>query len=185
VTDGDTIRVDRGRGSEPVRYIGIDTPEPVDAFGPAATAANAALVEGREVTLELDVSETDQYGRLLRYVWIDDGGGWILVNRALLLGGVAVVTTYPPDVRYVDLFTAAQATAREEGAGLWAAATPAPTLVPFAAPPPDCHASYDPCLPIVGDLDCADVRALGKAPVRVVGPDSYRLDRDNDGIGCE
>jgi micrococcal nuclease len=48
-----------------------------------------------------------------------------------------------------------------------------------------CHASYDPCLPIVGDLDCPDVRALGMAPVSVIGPDSYRLDRDSDGIGCE
>jgi hypothetical protein len=57
-----------------------------------------------------------------------------------------------------------------------------------APPPPaggNCHASYTPCLPIVGDLDCADVRALGKAPVRVVGSDPYRLDGDGDGWGCE
>jgi hypothetical protein len=48
-----------------------------------------------------------------------------------------------------------------------------------------CHPSYRPCLPIVGDLDCPDVRRMGKAPVRVVGYDAYRLDRDNDGVGCE
>ena len=48
-----------------------------------------------------------------------------------------------------------------------------------------CHPSYTPCLPIVGDLDCADVRALGAAPVRVVGTDAYRLDGDGDGFGCE
>lgn len=66
---------------------------------------------------------------------------------------------------------------------------------PFAAPsvptapkvivPSNCHPSYSPCLPIVGDLDCPDVRALGKAPVTVKGPDDYRLDANHDGIGCE
>jgi hypothetical protein len=49
----------------------------------------------------------------------------------------------------------------------------------------NCHPSYSPCLPIGPDLDCPDVRAMGKAPVRVMGPDSYRLDGDHDGIGCE
>jgi hypothetical protein len=66
-----------------------------------------------------------------------------------------------------------------------------------AAPPPppppldsldgagDCHASYEPCLSVVRDLDCADVRALGKAPVEMSGSDPYRLDGDADGTGCE
>jgi hypothetical protein len=49
----------------------------------------------------------------------------------------------------------------------------------------NCHPSYDPCLPIVDDLDCADVRAMGKAPVRVKGPDESRLDADYDGLGFE
>ena len=40
-------------------------------------------------------------------------------------------------------------------------------------------------LPIVADLDCADIRAMGVAPVRVHGPDPYLLDGDNDGFGCE
>lgn len=48
-----------------------------------------------------------------------------------------------------------------------------------------CHASYDPCLPVVGDLDCPEVVALGLAPVIVIGPDEYGLDADDDGIGCE
>lgn len=55
-----------------VRYIGIDTPEtvhpekPVEPFGPEASAKNSELVEGKKVILVKDVSETDQYGRLLR-----------------------------------------------------------------------------------------------------------------------
>lgn len=48
-----------------------------------------------------------------------------------------------------------------------------------------CHPSYVPCLPITGDLDCDEVRALGAAPVDVVGEDAYHLDADADGIGCE
>lgn len=49
----------------------------------------------------------------------------------------------------------------------------------------DCHPSYTPCLPIVADLNCPAIRAMGKAPVRVIGPDAYHLDGDHDGIGCE
>ncbi len=53
------------------------------------------------------------------------------------------------------------------------------------ATPSNCQSGYSPCLPIVADLDCPDVRALGQAPVRVTGSDPYRLDADDDGIGCE
>lgn len=53
------------------------------------------------------------------------------------------------------------------------------------APDPTCHASYVPCLPVVEDMNCDEVRALGAAPVQVVGDDVYGLDADNDGIGCE
>ena len=48
-----------------------------------------------------------------------------------------------------------------------------------------CEPGYTPCLPIVSDLDCADVRAMGNAPVHVTGSDPYRLDGDHDGVGCE
>jgi len=51
--------------------------------------------------------------------------------------------------------------------------------------PDACHPSYAPCLPIVDDLDCSDVIALGVAPVTVLGSDDYGLDSDHDGLGCE
>jgi micrococcal nuclease len=125
VVDGDTIRVDRGNGSEAVRYIGIDTPETdpgigVEPLGEEATAANAALVRGREVVLERDVSETDRFGRLLRYVWVLDGADWTLVNLELLERGMAQVSTFPPDVRHADRFLVAQRRAMSAGIGLWA-----------------------------------------------------------------
>lgn len=55
---------------------------------------------------------------------------------------------------------------------------PSPKLVP---PSNNCMAGYSPCLPVVADLDCADING----PVIVTGSDPYRLDRDKDGIGCE
>ena len=125
VVDGDTIIIDRGRGNERLRYIGMDTPEtvkpntPVQWMGPEASAANKALVDGREVVLEKDVSEIDQYDRLLRYVWLRDGDVWTFVNLELVRLGFAQVATFPPDVRWTDLFLAAQRVAREAGVGLW------------------------------------------------------------------
>jgi micrococcal nuclease len=132
VVDGDTVIVDRGRGNERLRYIGMDTPEtvkpdtPVAFMGREASAANAALVAGRTVVLERDVSETDQYDRLLRYVWLRDGDTWLLVNLELVRQGYAQVATYPPDVRWTDMFLEAQRVARAAGLGLWGPATPLP-----------------------------------------------------------
>ncbi len=130
VVDGDTIIVRIGRDSDRVRYIGMDTPEtvkpgtPVEWMGPEASAANKRLVSGRTVILEKDVSERDQYGRLLRDVWMKDGDRWTLANIQLVLGGFAQVTTYPPDVKYVDALLAAQRVARDADAGLWAPTPP-------------------------------------------------------------
>ena len=71
VVDGDTITIE---GGYRVRYIGIDTPEiypEVEAFGIKAWQANCRLVEGKEVRLERDISETDKYGRLLAmFMWM-------------------------------------------------------------------------------------------------------------------
>ncbi len=44
-----------------------------------------------------------------------------------------------------------------------------------------CHPSYSPCVPTGRDYDCGE---LG-GPYTVTGPDEYRLDGDNDGVGCE
>jgi hypothetical protein len=62
----------------------------------------------------------------------------------------------------------------------------APTAEPkpkaTTAPKANCHPSYSPCVPSAGhDLDCPDIGFR----VRVKGPDTYRLDRDHDGWGCE
>ena len=63
------------------------------------------------------------------------------------------------------------------------APTPVVPNVPGTAvvPTGECHPNYEPCLPIVDDLDCPDIRMA----VQVTGNDPYRLDRDGNGIGCE
>ena len=123
VIDGDTIEVIAGAQVYKVRYIGIDTPEtkhpskPVEPFGPEAAAKNEELVGGKIVGLEKDVSETDRYGRLLRYVYVGD----LMVNAELVWLGYAQVSTYPPDVRYQGLFLQLQWEARAAERGLWGA----------------------------------------------------------------
>ena len=116
VIDGDTVTVE---GGYRVRYIGIDTPEihPVpEAYGTEAWQVNRQLVEGKEVRLERDVSETDKYGRLLRYVYVDD----VLVNAELVRLGLAEAKAYPPDIKYQDYLEEMEAEARKAGRGIWA-----------------------------------------------------------------
>lgn len=123
VVDGDTAVVDLDGSEVRVRFIGIDTPEsvapdqPVECFGPQASSYTTDRLEGEMVRLEFDVERLDQYGRTLAYVWI----GSELFNETLVAEGYALVTTYPPDVKHVDRFVAAQRSAREAGLGLWGA----------------------------------------------------------------
>ena len=116
VIDGDTITIDTGQR---VRYIGIDTPEIYperEIYGSEAWQANRRLVEGKEVRLELDVSATDKYGRLLRYVYVDN----IFVNAELVRLGLAEAKAYPPDIKCQKHLEGLEAVARETGRGMWA-----------------------------------------------------------------
>src|SRR3989344_1730333 len=117
VIDGDTIEIE---GGKIVRYIGIDTPETkhpkkkVQCFGIEAFMENKALVEGKQVRLEKDISETDRYGRLLRYVYIGD----LFINDYLVRQGYAYAATFPPDVKYQSVFKQAQTEAEQNNRGL-------------------------------------------------------------------
>jgi endonuclease YncB( thermonuclease family) len=117
VVDGDTIVVAIGgpRGTK-VRLIGIDTPERGRCFFEAATQRMRALVEGKQVRLTKDVSETDRYGRLLRYVYV----GSLFVNDAMVREGYANAATFPPDVAHATEFIALARVARLARRGLWA-----------------------------------------------------------------
>ena len=123
VTDGDTIWVCcLNRQREKVRYIGIDAPETqhpikgVQEYGYEAKAANRKLVEGKAVRLEFDIARRDRYGRLLAYVYLEDG---TFVNAWLVREGFAQVMTVPPNVKYHHLFLNLQREARDAKRGLW------------------------------------------------------------------
>lgn len=113
IVDGDTIELENG---DRVRYIGIDTPEKGDPYYSEASRANSALVLNKKVRLEKDISETDRYNRLLRYVYVGD----LFVNLELVNSGFAKSYTYPPDIKYSDQFVSAQSEARILKKGLWA-----------------------------------------------------------------
>ncbi|MGD2078582.1 MAG: thermonuclease family protein [Chloroflexota bacterium] len=117
IIDGDTIDVDIQGAEYRVRYIGIDTPERDMPYYVEATEANRRLVQGQTVLLVKDVSETDRYGRLLRYIYLPDG---TFVNAELVQAGYAQAATFPPDVAFADFFRQLQEEARQAGRGLWA-----------------------------------------------------------------
>lgn len=116
IVDGDTIVIDRGHGEEKVRMIGIDTPESVHPNesrnteeGDVASAYTKELLSGVDtVYLQKDVSDTDKYGRLLRYVWLDDpataDAETSMVNALLVAAGTAEPADFPPDTAYSELF---------------------------------------------------------------------------------
>lgn len=125
VIDGDTIELQDKRR---VRYIGINAPETknpkktIQCFGEEASKKNKELVEGKTIYLEKDISETDKYNRLLRYVYLDNpqtNNNALFVNEYLVKEGYAQVSTFPPDVKYKDLFLASQQEAKKNKAGLW------------------------------------------------------------------
>lgn len=123
VIDGDTIVLITG---EKVRYIGVDTPETVhpkkeiECFGKEASVQNKKLVEGKHVRLVKDISDTDAYGRLLRFVYVkDESGTEIFVNHELVQQGFATLQTVPPDVAHAEELKQAQESARRAHRGLW------------------------------------------------------------------
>lgn len=127
IIDGDTIVVSFGAGeTEPVRLLGIDTPEsvdpsrPVQCYGSEATARLTELIPpGTPILVEVDAEARDHYGRLLAYVYRADDS--VFVNAALLSEGFADLSIYEPNTTHrAELRRAAQR-ARTADAGLWSA----------------------------------------------------------------
>jgi len=189
VVDGDTIKVllDQDGQTYTVRYIGMDTPEStsqVEYFGAEASAKNVQLVFGKTVTLIKDVSETDIYGRLLRYVLVDN----IFVNYELVAQGYANTASFPPDIACIPTFQEAEQKASASKLGLWNAP---PTLVVVPTSPGAGSGGNAPCSCSGSDLDCGDFSSHTSAQAcfdycksQGLG-DIFRLDRDNDGLACE
>ena len=113
VIDGDTIDVTLNGQEARVRYVGVNTPERDESCYSEASAANRALVNGQTVTLVRDVSETDRYGRLLRYVYVGD----TFVNQQLVADGWAEVVVYPRDDANAGAFRSLEQQAAQANRG--------------------------------------------------------------------
>ena len=136
VIDGDTIVVKVDGKREKVRLIGIDTPETrrnkraklqareqgkrlktIIKMGRKAKKYVKSLVKrGDKVYIELDLETRDKYGRLLGYVWLDNGK---MLNEEIICNGYAMPLTIPPNVKYEDKFLTCYQYARENNLGLW------------------------------------------------------------------
>ena len=124
VIDGDTVDVLLDDGTTaPVRYIGIDAPEQGMVHYEESLRLNSDLVLNKEVVLISDVSDTDFFNRLLRYVIVGD----IFINAELVNGGMAVAEDYPPDSACAPMLAAAMIPSRSSQIGIWEAT---PTLEP-------------------------------------------------------
>jgi micrococcal nuclease len=175
IYDGDTIEVDmRGRRWR-VRYIGVDTPEMDQPYYDEATDANLDLVRNKNVILVRDVSNADQYDRLLRYVYLTDG---TFVNAELLREGAGRTINIPPDVANERYFSRLEDEARRNNRGIWA-------LEENQALPARCNTCSK------NAYDCADFRNQRQAQACFdacwlqTGEDVHHLDGGGDGVVCE
>jgi endonuclease YncB( thermonuclease family) len=113
VIDGDTIDVVIDGAEYRVRYVGVNTPERDEVCYQDATNANRDLVQGQTVTLVRDESDTDRFGRLLRYIYVGD----VFVNDALVRNGWAEAVLYNPDDRHYNAFRSLEQAAARNGVG--------------------------------------------------------------------
>jgi endonuclease YncB( thermonuclease family) len=114
VIDGDTIDVRIDGKRERVRYYGIDAPEQGKSCYQQATERNRELV-GTIVRLEADARDRDEHGRLLRYVFTNEG---ISIDAALVSEGFA--KAWRQDGRYVNRLTTYETHAQQYDIGcLW------------------------------------------------------------------
>ncbi len=128
VVDGDTIKIRKDGVIETLRLIGIDTPEtvdprkPVQCFGKEASNMAKQLLLGKSVRIESDSTQDtrDKYGRLLVYVFRDDG---LFFNKHMITEGYAYEYTYNVAYKYQAEFKSAQESARSSEKGLWSSNT--------------------------------------------------------------
>jgi micrococcal nuclease len=124
VVDGDTFWVNDGTSKGlKIRLIGVDAPESrktfkkeVGYYGKEAKIYLTKLLIRKKVRLEYDLNRTDQYGRTLAYVYLEDG---TFVNAELVEKGFAMTLTVPPNVKFANEFLKLQTEARQNKRGLW------------------------------------------------------------------
>ena len=171
VIDGDTILLNSG---ETVRLICIDTPETDEPGFQDAKNYLTGLVLNKNIRLVKDVSETDRYDRLLRYMYLGD----LFVNGAIVKAGYAEAYRYPPDIALCNEIEALEATAKAQKIGIWAQ-TPSSPTGPTSPTQYVCSSNH---------YNCSDftTQAQAQAAYNACKPgDIHQLDADDDGEACE
>lgn len=125
VSDGDTVVIqDELDNQYKIRFIGIDAPESrnvgnrkqVQVFGSEAKNHLKKLLFNKKIRLEFDVQKIDRYGRTLAYVYLENG---VFLNQYLVQKGYARMATFPPNIKYVELFRKSEEKARKNKLGMW------------------------------------------------------------------
>ena len=136
IIDGDTIRAEDSSGNTvKIRFIGCDCPEtekedqPGEFYADEATRYTSDTILGRTVYLEKDHSETDRYGRLLRYIWLqipdeitEETIRAYNISASLIENGYAARITVGDDDKYAGLFEDLENEASSAGTGMWSEA---------------------------------------------------------------
>ena len=214
VIDGDTVTVEINSSKETIRLIGINTPEtvdprkPVECFGIEASNKAKEILTGKSVRLEADsiVGERGKYGRLLRYIFLEDGTNF---NKMMISEGYAYEYTYNSPYKYQDEFKQAEKEAREVERGLWADGvcesgalptatnnssavhTTTTTAIPATPAATDNTTINTECSCASNTYNCGDFQTHQEAQnlynccLQKVGADIHRLDQDKDGSACE
>lgn len=200
VVDGDTIAIGMQGKSVTIRLIGLDTPEtvdprkPVQCFGEEASKKAKEMLTGKSVRIETDPSqgEFDKYGRLLAYVYLEDG---TFFNKYMIGEGYGHEYTYNLPYKYQKEFKDAESRAREEKKGLWAdgicsdkkpvvqenAAAAATSLLAAVSGNYDCSRNAYNCSSFKTQAEAQHVFELCGGDKN----DIHKLDRDGDGRVCE
>lgn len=110
VIDGDTVVVS---GGDHVRLLSIDSDEKNYPCYDAARLRLENLVLGKTVRLEADREDVDQYGRKLRYIFLDG----VNINEKMVAEGLAVARFYPENQKYKNEISAAEAAASKNKIG--------------------------------------------------------------------
>ncbi|WP_239454244.1 thermonuclease family protein [Bacillus suaedaesalsae] len=194
IVDGDTVVLQDGRK---VRLIGINTPESTtrtEVYGEEAKEYTTNELDGRNVWIQKDVSETDRYSRHLRIIWLDVPTDDMneteirkkMFNAHLVLNGFAEPSTYPPDVKYSEYFLKFAREARESNTGLWGYGPDGTTKgdmdkrAPKSSSPPASSGGNE------SYQNCTELRKIYPDGVPSTHPAySSKHDRDKDNWACE
>ena len=117
VIDGDTVVVE---GGYHVRLLGMDADEKGYPCYDSAKTRLEQLVLAKQIILEKDKTDVDQYGRCLRYIFLGNTN----IDTQLVAEGLAVARFYAPDVKYRTEITAAEQQAQQNKIGCkWSSAS--------------------------------------------------------------